>query len=154
MTQTIGTGQMSHYIITMNKHKNIILHGFVSEEQKRKILASCDVMIVPSYFESLSIASIEGLASGLTLVASRSAQGLKYIIDKSKLFGVLLPRDKKYFSNELNLLWKRKIDDYENFIKKRKEIRETAMNRFDENMILQSLSELVKYSEKVVAFKD
>lgn len=149
----LGTGQMLHYIVTMNKHKNIILHGFVSEEQKREILASCDVMIVPSYFESLSIASIEGLASGLTLVASQSAQGLKYIIDKSKLFGVLLPRDKKYFSNELNFLWKKKIDDYENFIKKREEIRETAMNQFDEKKILQSLSMVVKCSEKVISVK-
>ena len=133
----------------MNKHKNIILHGFVSEEQKRKILASCDVMIVPSYFESLSIASIEGLASGLTLVASQSAHGLKYIIDKSKLFGVLLPRDKKYFSNELNLLWKKKNDNYDNFIKEREEIRKTAMNKFDNIKILESLSEIVKCSERI-----
>ena len=145
----LGTGQMSNYIITKNRNKNMILHGFVSEEQKREILAYCDVMIVPSYFESLSIASIEGLASGLTLVASQSAQGLKYIIDKNKLFGVLLPRDKIYFSQELNARWNNKKDNYDGFITKRNEIREIAMREFDENKILESLSNVVNRSESL-----
>lgn len=128
----------------------MILHGFVSEEQKREILSYCDAMIVPSYFESLSIASIEGLASGLTLVASQSAQGLKYIIDKNKLFGVLLPRDKIYFSQELNARWNNKKDNYDGFITKRKEIREIAMREFDENKILENLSNVVNRSESLI----
>ena len=148
----IGVGQMMQYINKMNKQNNVILHGFVSEEQKREILASCDVMIVPSYFESLSIASIEGLASGLSLIASQSAQGLKYIIEKSNKFGVLLPRIALNFSMELNLLWNKKKADFAGFIKNREEIREIAINLFNENKISQSLSEVVKCS-KIVAFK-
>jgi glycosyltransferase involved in cell wall biosynthesis len=144
----IGKGQLKQHINNMNRNRNLILHGFVTEEQKRKILASCDVMIVPSYFESLSIASIEGLASGLSLVASQTAQGLKYIINKSELFGVLLPRDKIYFSKELNLLRNKKKDNFDNFIKEREEIRKTAMKQFDETKILESLSEMVKRSER------
>lgn len=144
----IGKGQLMQHINNMNKNGNLILHGFVTEEQKRKILSSCDVMIVPSYFESLSIAAIEGLASGLSLVASQTAQGLKYIINKSELFGVLLPRDKIYFSKELNLLRNKKKDNYDNFIKEREAIRKTAMNQFDETRILESLSDMVKRSER------
>ena len=145
----IGRGQMMEYIITRNERSNMILHGFVTEEQKREILAACDAMIVPSYFESLSIASIEGLASGLTLVASESAQGLKYIIGKSELFGILLPRNVMHFSNELNLLWNKKKYNFENFVKNREKIREVAMSQFSENIIIMNLSKVVKCSEKV-----
>ena len=63
---------------------------------------------------------------------------------------MLLPRDKIYFSKELNTMWNNKKDNYDGFITKRKEIRETAMREFDENKILENLSKVVNRSENFI----
>ena len=142
----MGRGPMRHEIMSGNKHNNMVLHGFVTDEEKRNILSSCDAMIVPSVFESLSIASIEGLACGLPLVASDTAQGLRYIISRDSIFGKVLPRNANFFSGELERLRKRKGTMFDEYILERKIRRESAMTIFDEKEIFNKLVKLAQYN--------
>ncbi len=49
--------------------KNIILLGFVSEDEKRSLLRSSQVFVFPSYLESWGISIVEAMACGLPVVA-------------------------------------------------------------------------------------
>ncbi len=142
----MGRGPMLNVIKSANVHGNMIIHGYVSDQDKRRILASSDAIIVPSVFESLSIASIEGLACGLPLVASKTAQGLQYIISKNSIFGKLLPRDAESFSLELRRLRRRKESAYADYVMERKMRREAAMKIFDEKDLLNELVKIAKFS--------
>ena len=82
------------------KNNNTVIHGYVSAQEKVKLLAGCDVMIVPSINESLSISAIEGLASGLYLIVSATSMGPRYIVRQDNIFGVAVPRTPKNFIKE------------------------------------------------------
>lgn len=142
----IGKGHLMNEIISRSIYKNLKVHGFLNDKDKREILSSCDAMIVPSLFESLSIASIEGLASGLPLVASQTAQGLRYIISKDPIFGRLIPRNAESFSGELRRLMRKKMEMYDDYIHERKNIRESAIKIFDEKLLLTNLIKIMKFN--------
>jgi len=55
---------------------NLEIKGFVSEEEKRKILDKCWIMILPSIREGLPIAMLEGLAHKCALLSSVNPDGL------------------------------------------------------------------------------
>lgn len=142
----IGNGPLKERLLSTLKYKNVIIHGFVSEEDKRKILSQCDAMIIPSFFESLSIAAIEGLSSGLPLIGSDTASGLQYILSFDQFFGKLVARNSKAFTAALNELMLRKLTNSEFFTNDRKKRREIALNLFDKLAITLKISELVKRS--------
>jgi glycosyltransferase involved in cell wall biosynthesis len=55
---------------------NLEIKGFVSEEEKRKILDKCWIMILPSIREGLPIAMLEALAHKCALLSSVNPDGL------------------------------------------------------------------------------
>jgi glycosyltransferase involved in cell wall biosynthesis len=55
---------------------NLEIKGFVSEEEKRKILDKCWVMILPSIREGLPIAMLEALAHKCAILSSVNPDGL------------------------------------------------------------------------------
>ncbi len=59
-------------------HKNLHLMGAISDEEKAKLLSGMDVMIVPAV-ETFSKAMIEGIASGLRIMASRRNPASLYV---------------------------------------------------------------------------
>ena len=139
----MGRGPMRGALKNNDVNHNVVLHGFVTDEEKRHILASCDAMVIPSVFESLSIASIEGLASGLPLVASETAQGLRYILSKDSTFGNLVPRNSISFSLEIQRLKKRKEEMYEKYVNERELRKESVKNIFDQKKLLSKLVKIV-----------
>jgi glycosyltransferase involved in cell wall biosynthesis len=68
----IGNGSAYNDLSTIIKNraleKNIILTGFITEEQKRSAIKSSRVFISPSYEESWGIAVSEAMACGLAVV--------------------------------------------------------------------------------------
>lgn len=50
---------MGKEVMKIPKSKDIVSLGFVSEEEKYAVLKSCDALILPSHFESLSIVVLE-----------------------------------------------------------------------------------------------
>ena len=79
----IGDGQeydnISKIVKNKSLEKNIILTGFISEEQKRYTIESSKVFISPSYEESWGIAVSEAMACGLPVVC--------YNLSAYKMFG-------------------------------------------------------------------
>jgi glycosyltransferase involved in cell wall biosynthesis len=76
-------------IMPVPRHHRIHHVGFVSDEDKFDALAAADVLIMPSYFESLSMVALESWALGRPVLANgrcdvlkgqcvRSAAGLYY----------------------------------------------------------------------------
>ena len=52
-------------------NSNIIYHGVLLEKQKiRKIMEGCDILVCPSFSEGLPNVILEGMASGLAVIAS------------------------------------------------------------------------------------
>lgn len=50
--------------------KEIILHGFVTGEEKTNLLLSSDIMILPSYGEGFPLVLLEGLAAGCAIITT------------------------------------------------------------------------------------
>jgi len=53
--------------------KHVHLHGFVSDEHKRELLAQADCLLMTSPREGFSIATLEAMASGCAVVAANPA---------------------------------------------------------------------------------
>ncbi len=57
--------------------------GFVSDDMLRKIMKSCDIIVIPSIYEPFGIVALEAMALGTVVVAS-DVGGLSEIIDDEK----------------------------------------------------------------------
>ncbi len=64
---------------TLSLQDNIKFLGFISDIAKYSYLKSADVLVVPSFWESLPIVVLEGMACGRPIVASNVA-GIPYLI--------------------------------------------------------------------------
>lgn len=65
-------------------HPDIIEMGFVSEEVKEVLLSGAKALIMPSYFESLSLVTLESMLNGIPVIANESCEVLKDHIENSK----------------------------------------------------------------------
>jgi hypothetical protein len=63
----IGKNQPKELIKMSESNNNIIVHGFVREEEKKEIMKGCDVLFLPAV-ESFSLTALEGFASGLICI--------------------------------------------------------------------------------------
>lgn len=139
----IGNGPLKARLKELVSGDNAILHGFVTDKEKRSILSECDAIIIPSYFESLSIAAVEGLASGLPIVGSETAPGLRHIIECNSIFGNLIPRTSEAFSNVLRILAEKKITSPSTVLSERVKRRDKAISVFDNHTLTQKLINMI-----------
>jgi len=70
------------------KHPRIQHLGYVSERDKFSIIKGCEVMLMPSRYESLSIVTLEGMAMGKPLIVNAHCEVLA---GHSKRSGAALP---------------------------------------------------------------
>lgn len=67
----IGDGPLRDMVIKAARRSgNIIFHGFVSEEDKVRILSEASIFILPSLYEIMPLSILEAAASGLLVIAS------------------------------------------------------------------------------------
>ena len=64
-------------ILTIPKHPRIRHLGFLSDEQKFDAMAAAEALIMPSYFESLSMVALEAWALGKPVLANGRCDVLK-----------------------------------------------------------------------------
>lgn len=74
---------MGNEVITIPKHKDIISLGFVSEEEKYAVLQECEIFVLPSHFESLSIVVLEAFEFRKPVLVSGHCAVLKGHCEKS-----------------------------------------------------------------------
>ncbi len=125
------------------RKKNVHVYGFVDEVKKREILSGCDVMINCSEYESLSISSIEGLASGLPIIATDTS-GLRTIEHFMQEGVYIMKRDPASFVNKIMELYRLKDDDPDAFINYRANLKERASMNFDKPIIDRKIWMMIK----------
>lgn len=74
---------MGNEVLKVPKHKDIISLGFVSEEEKYAVLKECDLLVLPSHFESLSIVVLEAFYFKKPVLVSGQCAVLKGHCTKS-----------------------------------------------------------------------
>ncbi len=74
--------------------------GWISGEEKQRYLRSCDIFVMPSYFEGQSVSVLEAMANSCAVVASRTGGIPDMIIDGST--GLLIePRNTESLAEAL-----------------------------------------------------
>ncbi len=54
----------------MNRRNDVVLPGYVTDEQKRVLMSMADVFVFPSYYEGFGLPVIEAMACGAPVVAT------------------------------------------------------------------------------------
>lgn len=79
-----GRGKFEEYVIeSSKKNRNIVYHGYVTEEDKRALLSSADIFLYPSediiaafkvkrWEEQGAVSALEAMASGVPVIGSDS----------------------------------------------------------------------------------
>lgn len=65
-----GEEKIKNEIKNINFHSDIILPGFVSEEEKRELLKNADVFLFPTFYEGFGLPILEAQSVGTPVVAS------------------------------------------------------------------------------------
>lgn len=64
-------------------HQDIISMGFVDDDVKQALLEGAKALIMPSFYESLSLVTLEGMLAGVNVIANRDCEVLKDHIENS-----------------------------------------------------------------------
>jgi glycosyltransferase involved in cell wall biosynthesis len=118
--------------------KNVSVLANVTDEQKAKVIAKSDVIVVPHPEETFSFAMLEGLASGLVPVVSESNPAIDKIIGAGAVaYKAKSIRDYIVALNAIARLKKRK--DYD---RRRKVNREIAVRTYDKKVVHKSMMDM------------
>jgi glycosyltransferase involved in cell wall biosynthesis len=83
-----GKGPLSDSVEELaSRHEHVTYRGYVSEEEKRRLLASGSVFVLPTHAEGLPIAMLEGMA-GENAIVSTSVGSIPEVIGEDN--GILI----------------------------------------------------------------
>lgn len=84
------------------KDESIILTGFIDESSKTSLLLKAKALVMPSFYESLSLVTLESMANGIPVIANKDCEVLKEHIENSQA-GFLF-NDYKSFEIAVNII--------------------------------------------------
>lgn len=84
------------------KNDSIIATGFIDETLKISLLLKAKALVIPSFYESLSLVTLESMAYGIPVIANKNCEVLKDHIENSHA-GFLF-KDYKSFEDALNAI--------------------------------------------------
>ncbi len=119
-------------VLNIPEHPDIDYLGFVSEEDKYAGIAGAKYLWLPSLYESLSIALLEGMALGVPGIVNGNCEVLKGHCKKSG--GAVYYHDFKEFEHCMQRLLYMTEDDYAN-------IRQKAKDYVEKNYQWESIEE-------------
>tara|TARA_Y100000022_G_C13204881_1_gene354548 strand:+ start:56 stop:1126 length:1071 start_codon:yes stop_codon:yes gene_type:complete len=126
-------------VVDYKLNDRVTFLGFKNETFLRKNLSKYDVMVIPSLSESFCIAALEGMASGLPVIAS-NVGGLKEIFKQNQNGILVKPGNSQSIANELKNLT--------NNIKKYKFIKENGLksvrNNFNQELMVKNYYNVFK----------
>jgi lipopolysaccharide biosynthesis glycosyltransferase/glycosyltransferase involved in cell wall biosynthesis len=130
---------MGEQIIDVPRDKNIIVTGFVTEQEKFDGIMGSEAMICPSKYESLCIALLEGMACGKPVLANKACPILEEQCKKSKA-GFAYANSKDFSK------YAEKILHDDNYYQK---LRENALNftrkYYNWNLVSQNFRDIIEY---------
>ncbi len=65
------------------KDESIIVTGFIDESLKTSLLLKAKALVIPSFYESLSLVTLESMAYGIPVIANKDCEVLKEHIENS-----------------------------------------------------------------------
>lgn len=75
---------IGHAFMDIPVQLDIVHLGFVDEQLKAKVLTEAKALVIPSFFESLSLVTLESMAAGVPVIANQHCEVLKDHILESK----------------------------------------------------------------------
>ena len=84
------------------KDEAIIITGFIDESLKTSLLLKAKALVIPSFYESLSLVTLESMAYGIPVIANKDCEVLKDHVENSHA-GFLI-NDYKSFETALNII--------------------------------------------------
>ena len=136
----VGKGKMKPRLIKkvkkMDLNKEVIFPGFIDEELMPNLYSSADVFVLPSLWEVLPIALLEALSCGAPLLAS-DAGGNPEIVENGKNGFIFEKRNDEELIEKLRIM----LDDHTLRKNMRRESRETALKKFDWDLITAKTSD-------------
>ena len=144
----IGDGPLKNFL-KERCGPNVRLTGFLSESEKEEELACSDVMINLSNYESLSISSVEGVASGLTVISRKCTSGLKFIHGKIPESTILTEGTVEKICLAITQTRNEKESDRKSFFDKKLRIRYKGEEMFDRKVIIGKMIELFTAAESL-----
>ncbi len=124
-------------------YSNVKFLGYINEEEKYRILSKSDVMLNLSKYESLSVSSIEGLASGLYLIGP-DISGLNCIkTSVPDYVSIVKKHNVNQYINEIHRIRDIKNNNIENHLKLRENIKNSSSEFFDKSVINASLETMI-----------
>lgn len=67
------SGMVSNELNKIQELKNIILLGYLSDEEVKALMFKCEAFIFPSYYEGFGIPPLEALSTGTKIIVSNAA---------------------------------------------------------------------------------
>jgi len=141
--QIVGSGPMSQMIDELRKqYLNIQYLAHVSDEKLPTIYRDSDVLVMPSRSETFGIVAIEAQASGLPVIATNIPGPREILVDgiTGRLIRSNDPIALASAIRDFHDLWSK---DYEKFEKMRYNSRINAEKRFDWEVIISQIHDMI-----------
>lgn len=140
----IGSGNYSEYFSKRSKkYINVKYHGYVSDEEKKRLLASSNMMLLTSRIEPYPIAAIEGIASGLYILSTITS-GPSEIVNKDPLFGETVKFQPRKFARRIYELFLKWQKDKEHFYIDKITRRQYGSIIFSQNKMAEMYDEMIQ----------
>ena len=99
-----GSGPLAHHVEELAaRHDNVDYPGYVSETEKRELLASGSIFVLPTYAEGLPIAMLEGMA-GQNAIVSTNVGSIPEVIETGTNGILIEPGDPEPLAEALETL--------------------------------------------------
>ena len=125
-----------------SRHSSIKYLGFVTEEDKIKLLSESNLMMVTSNLEPFSIVTVEGLASGLPVV-STPVSGPISILTAGDDFGTISSFYVHKFMKPVLDYYSKWIEDKDSFYRDKIERRNKSKNLFDLPIMVKNYATMI-----------
>jgi glycosyltransferase involved in cell wall biosynthesis len=141
--EVIGSGIDSRILHRFRGNGQIRYLGFVPDNERTRILQTSDLLLVTSYVEPFSLATVEGLAAGL-FVLTTPASGPSSIVRRWGGFGEILGYDPDVFVGSIMERYKRWAVSPAGSLEERNERRRRCMDMYSATTMAESYLRIVK----------
>jgi len=121
------------------KSDDILVMGFVSEQVKGTLLQHAKALIIPSFYESLSLVTLESMIAGVPVIANSFSEVLRDHIEQSEA-GYLFS-DAETFSAALNAL----LSSTTNFALLKNNAKKYVNENYNWDIVIDKVSKAIDY---------
>jgi len=130
---------IGHAFMEIPVHKDILKMGFVDDNLKALALLNSKALVIPSFFESLSLVTLESMAAGVPVIANEACQVLKDHILESK--SGFLFSGYKSFEVALETI----VNGHEDLGTMQDNGRNYVKERYDWNIVISKINKAIDY---------